>query len=110
MASKDLVLTNARVFTAKDESVVEAGAVWVSGNVIRYAGPQAQLPAAAANGERIDVGGKFVMPGMTETHAHLSFADASPFAIGATTVEDATITAVRNAALMLAAGFTSAVS
>ena len=109
MARNDYVLTNARVFTAKDESVVEAGAVWVSGNVIRYAGPQAQLPAAAT-GERVDVGGKFVMPGMTETHAHLSFADASPFAIGATTVEDATITAVRNAALMLAAGFTSAVS
>ena len=105
----DYVLTNARVFTAKDESVVESGAVWVSGNVIRDAGLQAQLPAAAT-GERIDVGGKFVMPGMTETHAHLSFADASPFAIGATTVEDATITAVRNAALMLAAGFTSAVS
>jgi imidazolonepropionase-like amidohydrolase len=50
------------------------------------------------------------MPGMTETHAHLSFADASPFAIGATPVEQATITAVRNARLMLTSGFTSAVS
>ena len=106
----DQVLTNARVFTAKDESVVESGAVWVSGNLIRYAGPQAQLPAAAASSAKLDLAGKFVMPGMTETHAHLSFADASPFAIGATSVEDATITAVRNAALMLAAGFTSAVS
>ena len=86
MLRNDYVLTNARVFTAKDESVVESGAVWVSGNVIGYAGPQAQLPAAAT-GERIDLAGKFVMPGMTETHAHLSFADASPFAIGATTVE-----------------------
>jgi len=47
---------------------------------------------------------------MTETHAHLSFADASPFAIGATPVEEATITAVRNADLMLSAGFTSAIS
>ena len=27
------------------------------------------------------------MPGMTETHAHLSFADANPFAIGETGVE-----------------------
>jgi imidazolonepropionase-like amidohydrolase len=44
------------------------------------------------------------------THAHLSFADASPFAIGATPVEEATITAVRNAALMLQCGFTSAIS
>ena len=110
MNDRDQVLTNARVFTAKDESVIESGAVWVSGNVIRFAGPQARLPAGAAGCEMLDVAGKFVMPGMTETHAHLSFADASPFAIGATSVEDATITAVRNAALMLASGFTSAIS
>ena len=110
MSNRDQVLTNARVFTAKDESVIESGAVWVSGNTIRYAGSQAGLPAASAAGERIDVTDKFVMPGMTETHAHLSFADASPFAIGATSVEEATITAVKNAALMLASGFTSAVS
>jgi imidazolonepropionase-like amidohydrolase len=110
MSQRDQILTNARVFTAKDETVIEPGAVWVSGNVIRYAGPQVQLPAAPAQCERIDAAGKFVMPGMTETHAHLSFADASPFAIGATPVEEATITAVKNAALMLASGFTSAVS
>jgi imidazolonepropionase-like amidohydrolase len=47
---------------------------------------------------------------MTETHAHLSFADASPFAIGDTPVEQATLTAVRNAGLMLGSGFTSAIS
>ncbi|MFM8355136.1 MAG: amidohydrolase family protein, partial [Gammaproteobacteria bacterium] len=49
-------------------------------------------------------------PGMTECHAHISFADASPFAIGNVSVETATITAVRNAELMLRAGFTAAVS
>ena len=110
MNQRDTILTNARVFTAKDESVIESGAVWVSGNVIRYAGPRAQMPNAPADCEHIDATGKFVMPGMTETHAHLSFADASPFAIGATPVEEATITAVKNAALMLASGFTSAIS
>jgi imidazolonepropionase-like amidohydrolase len=110
MNQRDQILTNARVFTAKDETVIESGAVWVSGNIIRYAGPRARLPATPAACETIDVAGKFVMPGMTETHAHLSFADASPFAIGATPVEEATITAVKNAALMLASGFTSAVS
>lgn len=110
MDARDTVLTNARVFTAKDESVIESGAVWISGNVIRFAGAQSQMPAAPAGCERIDAKGKFVMPGMTETHAHLSFADASPFAIGATPVEEATITAVNNASLMLASGFTSAIS
>jgi len=106
----DVVLTNARLFTATNASVVVPGAVWISGNTVRYAGPQNALPELPARHERIDVGRKFVMPGMTETHAHLSFADASPFSIGATPVEEATITAVKNASLMLAAGFTSAIS
>ncbi len=110
MSSRDLILTHARVFTAVDEAVIESGAVWISGNTIRFAGAAKDMPAAPADAERLDVAGKFVMPGMTETHAHLSFADASPFAIGATPVEEATITAVGNAALMLASGFTSAIS
>jgi len=100
---------NARLFTALNEEVIDNGTLVVEGEHITYAGPADGAPAP--NGaDIIDVGGKFVMPGMTETHAHLSFADASPFAIGATTVEDATITAVRNARLMLDAGFTSAIS
>jgi len=107
--STDTVLTNAHLFTATSDAAIELGAVWISGNVIRYAGPKSglRMPPGA---EVIDVAGKFVMPGMTETHAHLSFADASPFAIGATPVEEATITAVRNAAVMLECGFTSAIS
>jgi len=110
MTRRDQVLINARLFTAADESVIAPGAVWVSGNTIRYAGPQAGLPPTPPDAVVTDVTGQFVMPGMVETHAHLSFADASPFAIGATPVEEATITAVRNASLMLAAGFTSAIS
>ncbi len=108
--SSNQVLINCRVFTATDASVISSGAVWVSGNAIRYAGPKNEMPQIPADAEVIDIAGKFVMPGMTETHAHLSFADASPFAIGATPVEEATITAVRNAALMLHCGFTSAIS
>jgi imidazolonepropionase-like amidohydrolase len=110
MTTVDRIVTNGRVFTATDTEVIESGAVWISGNTIRYAGPRNQLPATPAGSEVVDAGGRFVMPGMTETHAHLSFADASPFAIGATSVEEATITAVGNAALMLACGFTSAIS
>ena len=101
---------NAKVFTAEDESVIEAGAVWIAGDLIRYAGPANTLPDTPDGTETIDVEGGFIMPGMTETHAHLSFADASPFAIGATPVEQATITAVKNAHLMLTSGFTSAIS
>jgi imidazolonepropionase-like amidohydrolase len=110
MSKQSQVYSNARVFTAVSESAVENGAVWVADDTIRYAGPMAGLPKVPAGTETIDAGGAFIMPGMTETHAHLSFANASPFAIGETPVEQATITAVGNAALMLRAGFTSAIS
>lgn len=106
----DLLITNARLFVGENESVIEKGALWVTDGLVRYAGPAAGLPADAPVAGALDADGKFVMPGMTETHAHLSFADASPFAIGDTSVEDATITAVNNARLMLRSGFTSAVS
>jgi len=104
------LITNARLFTAIDERVVEDGALLIDDGLIQHAGPAAGLPELDNGTDVQDVGGKFVMPGMTETHAHLSFADASPFAIGATPVEQATITAVRNADLMLSSGFTSATS
>jgi imidazolonepropionase-like amidohydrolase len=101
---------HAKLFPALDETVIEEGALWIRGDQIVYAGPDAQRPDVSPDTEIVDVQGAFLMPGMTETHAHLSFADASPFAIGATPVENATITAVRNARLMLTSGFTSAIS
>jgi imidazolonepropionase-like amidohydrolase len=110
MSGRDLVIEHAKLFTALDERAIADGAVWISGNTIRYAGARSGLPALPPGTERVDALGQFVMPGMTETHAHLSFADASPFALGQTPVEESTITAVRNAGLMLGSGFTSAVS
>jgi imidazolonepropionase-like amidohydrolase len=104
------VYRNATLFTAESEAVVTDGALWVSNGIIHYAGPAAGLPDTPADTMFNDLNGNFLMPGMTETHAHLSFADASPFAIGATPVEQATITAVGNAKLMLNAGFTAAIS
>jgi imidazolonepropionase-like amidohydrolase len=101
---------HAKLFPALNETVIEEGALWIRGDQIVYAGPDAQRPDVSPDTEIVDVQGAFLMPGMTETHAHLSFADASPFAIGATPVENATITAVRNARLMLTSGFTSAIS
>ncbi|MCH1550755.1 MAG: hypothetical protein L7T19_06290, partial [Pseudomonadales bacterium] len=80
--------TNAKLFTAGDENVTENGTVWVQDDTVVFAGNAAALPSTPQASRQIDLQGKFLMPGMTETHAHLSFADASPFAIGATSVED----------------------
>jgi imidazolonepropionase-like amidohydrolase len=110
MSTRKRLFSNTRLFTAVDASVLEAGWLLVDGSTIEYAGHAGGAPELPDDVERVDLAGRFVMPGMTEAHAHLSFADASPFALGATPVERATITAVRNARLMLSAGFTSAIS
>ena len=110
MSTNASILTNAKLFTATSEEAINNGSVWIEDDRIRYAGPSEAMPETPKDVVQQDLNGRFVMPGMTETHAHLSFADASPFAIGETLVEDAMITAVRNSRLMLASGFTSAIS
>lgn len=110
MTSGDQIFQNATLFTATSEESIDRGAVWIHDGRIRYVGKNEGLPPIPPEAQIHDLSGKFVMPGMTESHAHLSFADASPFAIGLESVEDSTITAVNNARLMLASGFTSAIS
>lgn len=104
------IYTGAVLFAGVDESVTSNSAVWVRDGLIAYAGTAEGLPETPNDSQVIDVSGQFIMPGMTQTHAHLSFADASPFAIGDTAVEDATIIAVGNAEKMLSSGFTAAIS
>ncbi|MBT7538107.1 MAG: amidohydrolase family protein, partial [Gammaproteobacteria bacterium] len=98
----------ARLFTAESEDIIDRGVLLIEDGSVRFAGNAKELKSSTHH--VIDLGGKFLMPGMTETHAHLSFDDSSPFSIGDSSVEQATITAVGNARLMLNAGFTSAVS
>ncbi len=102
------LFTNARLFTAESEDIIDRGVLLIEDGSVRFAGNAEELKSSTHH--VIDLGGKFLMPGMTETHAHLSFDDSSPFSIGDSSVEQATITAVGNARLMLNAGFTSAVS
>ncbi len=106
----EVLLTNARLFTGANENVIDDGAVWVSGRTIRFAGRTAELSGVPDDVRRIDAAGRFVMPGMTESHAHLSYADNGPLELDKSPVEDAMVHAVANARLCLASGFTSAIS
>ena len=105
-----VLLTNLRLFTGVDEEVIPDGAVWVEGNILRYAGPTVDLPEVPDHVRRVDAGGQFVMPGMTESHAHLSYANDLPTAIGTKSMQDIVLHSVDNARLTLGAGFTSAIS
>lgn len=106
----DVVLTNARVFDGVDGEVIPDGAVWISGRHVRGVGSASFVDSIPADVARVDVGGRFVMPGMTESHAHLSYDHNGPTELDKTPVEWAMVNSVSNARLMLASGFTSAIS
>ena len=86
------------------------GKLLIDGERIVAVAPQSE--ALAADGaERVDAGGKFLMPGMIEGHAHLSFVDvARGTALGELPPEDHALLTMDAARRLLAAGFTSACS
>lgn len=105
-----LLLTNARLFTGVDETVIDGGSVLIDGEFIVWAGPTAVAPVLERDVERRDVGGRFVMPGMTESHVHLSYSNAHPGQLDRQPIPIAMLDAVDNAATLLRFGFTSAIS
>jgi len=106
-----LLITNARLFTAVDETVIGDGSVLIDGDRIVWAGPTDGVPPVEDHGvERLDVGGRFVMPGMTESHVHLSYSNAHPSKLDRQPIPIAMLDAVDNARTLLRFGFTSAIS
>ena len=108
--NKHNLLTNAKLFNGVDGEVIEDGCLWWEDGVIRFAGPSGDLRGAPEGARRIDLGGRFLMPGMTESHAHISYTNNGPTELDKTPVEEAMLHSVANARLMLGAGFTSAIS
>ena len=104
-----LLITNARLFTALDDTVTDDASVLIDGDRIEWSGPSDLAPSVDRL-ERIDVGGKFVMPGMTESHVHLSYSNAHPSQLDRQPVPTAMLDAVDNACTLLRFGFTSAIS
>ncbi|WP_317929687.1 amidohydrolase family protein [Halioxenophilus sp. WMMB6] len=65
------LITNANIFDGTGQGPF-AGDLLIEGNVIKSITPAGQLADTKAD-ITIDAAGKFLMPGMTEGHAHLSF-------------------------------------
>ena len=53
--------------------LVHDAALVLTDGVVRWAGPRAAIPEGAAD-ERVDAGGRAVLPGFVDSHAHLVFA------------------------------------
>jgi imidazolonepropionase-like amidohydrolase len=85
-----------------------AGEVLVEGNRIREVGPRV---AGAAGARVVDGAGAVLMPGLVESHSHLSFLDTADLeSLGAVPVEEHLLRTLKNAKKMLDQGFTSCVS
>ena len=108
--SEPILFTNARLFTGVNDEAIDGGAVWVDGRYIRKAGRAADIGPVPENVRRVDLGGQFVMPGMTESHAHISYTNNGPGDLDKTPVEQAMVWSIDNARVMLGSGFTSAIS
>lgn len=65
---KTIVLVGGSVIVGTGEEVKEGWMVSVEGERLSYVGPEVAMPAGA---EVIDCGGKTVMPGIIEGHAHV---------------------------------------
>ncbi len=107
---KPMLIHNARLFCGVDEEVIDDGTVWVANGFIRYAGPSVDFHHDGTDVEVYDAEGKFVMPGMTESHVHLSYNNAHPQQLNNQPLPLAMLDAVENARVLLGSGFTSAIS
>ncbi len=100
------IFTNVQILDGSGDAPY-AGEVLVQGNRIKQ---------IARDGERVDQsgaevfdgGGATLMPGLVESHAHISFANTSSLeALGEIPPEEHTLLTMRHAKLMLDQGFTS---
>ncbi len=83
-----------------------AGQVLVEGNRIKAVAPQG-TPIAADGAQAVDGGGATLMPGLIESHSHLSFLDTPDLeGLGFVPPEEHTLRSIRNARKMLDQGFT----
>jgi len=105
-----ILFTNARVFDGTGRAPF-AGEVLVRGNTIAAVN-DTPVPLPRAGVEVIDCGGATVMPGMVESHAHLSWPSAIGRVMNTMTLppEEHLLVTARNARITLDSGFTSAYS
>jgi imidazolonepropionase-like amidohydrolase len=102
------VITNVRIFDGTGRAPF-TGEVLIEGN--RIAALTSGGPGPRAEGATtIDGRGGFLMPGLVEPHAHLSFADLTSLELTRLPPEEHMLVTVRNARTMLDCGYTSAFS
>src|ERR1700733_8270429 len=105
-----ILFTNVRVFDGTGDPTF-AGEVLVEGNRVAAVGRRGK-PLERGGAELVDGGGATIMPGLVESHAHLSWPSAVDRIINAMKLEpeEHLLITARNARITLDHGFTSAYS
>ncbi|MDO5732431.1 MAG: putative aminohydrolase SsnA [Eubacteriales bacterium] len=77
-----MLLYNANIFTNDErQPFIEDGAIVVNGNEITAVGKRQDLETAYPQEEKIDLGGKLVLPGLINCHTHIYSAYARGMAV-----------------------------
>ena len=76
--ASQILIKNVRIFDGKEAKLSPATDVWIVGNKIEQISTTAAR-SADANAEVVDGAGRVLMPGLIESHAHLTWA-ATPLA------------------------------
>lgn len=91
-----VALVGATVITMRGDEVLQNATILIERNRIKAVGPAGSV-SIPSNARRIDVSGKYIMPGMIDVHAHGNFESWSPqshwrfyanLAFGVTTMHD----------------------
>ena len=69
--SADLVVTNARIYTVDDARPVVAAMAIRNGSIVFTGSAREALALRGANTRVVDMGGRTIIPGMVDAHAHL---------------------------------------
>jgi imidazolonepropionase-like amidohydrolase len=101
---KVILLTNATVFDGENEQLIEGTDVLIEGNLITQIAKNITAPA---NAEVINVQGKTLIPGLSDSHVHIMWNDNIEYLIYNAQEGYLGVLAARNAKEMLMRGFTT---
>ncbi len=101
------LFTNVQIFDGNGTACFP-GEVLVEGNTIRAVAPGPHKLPRESGVEIVDGGGRTLMPGLVEAHAHITYSNMTYLKeLGQLPLEEHTMLTLQNAKLMLDSGFTS---
>jgi imidazolonepropionase-like amidohydrolase len=105
LAPKTVVVKAARALDVRTGAMIANAVIVIEGDRIRQIGSNLAVPA---NAEVIDLGSKTVLPGLIDSHTHLTFDLQTVGAMGISlSVPRQALIGARNARLTVEAGFTT---